>query len=123
MTGTLTIRYRRPTPLLAPLDLAARHTGKEGRKVFAWGGIYHQGELTAEADGVFIEVPPDRMLEHRVGQRPQHRGAAVVDPDWQRMMARGGGRRVRRPLEDGSARVGPVGSASGGGGGTKLKRT
>ena len=27
MTGTLTIRYRRPTPLLAPLELAARHTG------------------------------------------------------------------------------------------------
>jgi hypothetical protein len=52
------VRYRKPTPLLAPLDLAARHTGKEGRKVFAWGGIYHQGELTAEAEGIFIEVPP-----------------------------------------------------------------
>ena len=30
MTGTLTIRYRRPTPLLAPLELAARHTGERG---------------------------------------------------------------------------------------------
>ncbi len=71
MTGTLTIRYRRPTPLLAPLELAARHTGKEGRKVFAWGGIYYQGELTAEADGIFIEVPPSRMLDIVVGQRAQ----------------------------------------------------
>ncbi len=47
MTGTLTVRYRRPTPLLVPLDLVARLTGVEGRKIFAWGGIYHDGELTA----------------------------------------------------------------------------
>ena len=64
MTGTLKIRYRRPTPLLAPLSLAAPHTGKkEGRKVFAWGGIYANGELTAEAEGIFIVVPPGRMLD------------------------------------------------------------
>ena len=85
MTGTLKIRYRRPTPLLAPLELVARHTGKEGRKVFAWGGIYYQGELTAEAEGIFIEVPPRPHARHRVGQRPQHRGAARVDPTWQRI--------------------------------------
>ena len=30
MTGTLKIRYRRPTPLLAPLELVARHTGQGG---------------------------------------------------------------------------------------------
>ena len=87
MTGTLTIRYRRPTPLLAPLQLAARHTGKEGRKVFAWGGIYCQGELTAEAEGIFIEVPPGRMLDIVSGNA--HRAEVpLVDPDWQRAMAR-----------------------------------
>ena len=88
MTGTLTVRYRRPTPLLAPLELAARHTGREGRKVYAWGGIYHQGELTAEADGVFIEVPPDRMLDI-VSGNAHNSEAPLVDPDWQRVMARG----------------------------------
>ncbi len=31
MTGTLTVKYRRPTPLLAPLDLVARQTRTEGR--------------------------------------------------------------------------------------------
>jgi acyl-coenzyme A thioesterase PaaI-like protein len=87
MTGTLTIRYRRPTPLLAPLDLAARHTHTEGRKVYAWGGIFHQGELTAEADGVFIAVPPDRMLSIVTGNA--HRTEApLVDPDWRRAMER-----------------------------------
>jgi acyl-coenzyme A thioesterase PaaI-like protein len=87
MTGTLKIRYRRPTPLLVPLQLAARHTGKEGRKVFAWGGIYAQGELTAEAEGVFIEVPPNRMLDIVTGNAHSTE-APLVDPDWQRVMAR-----------------------------------
>ncbi len=87
MTGTLTIRYRRPTPLLAPLELAARHTGAEGRKVFAWGGIYSQGELTAEAEGIFITVPPNRMLDI-VSGNAHSTEAPLVDPDWRRMMAR-----------------------------------
>jgi hypothetical protein len=88
MTGTLTIRYRRPTPLLAPLDVAARHTGSEGRKVFAWGGLYHEGELTAEAEGIFILVEPKRMLDIVTGNAHGAHSAEgpLVDADWQRMM-------------------------------------
>jgi acyl-coenzyme A thioesterase PaaI-like protein len=88
MTGTLTIAYRRPTPLLAPLELAARHTRTEGRKVFAWGGLYHEGELTAEAEGVFIHVDPARMLEIVTGNAHGAHSAEgpLVDADWQRMM-------------------------------------
>jgi acyl-coenzyme A thioesterase PaaI-like protein len=87
MTGTLTVRYRRPTPLLAPLDLAARHTGQDGRKIYAWGGIYYQGELTAEAEGVFIHVPPARMLDIVTGNAKES-DAPIVDAEWQRMMQR-----------------------------------
>ena len=88
MTGTLTIRYRRPTPLLAPLEVAARHTGSEGRKVFAWGGLYHEGELTAEAEGIFILVEPKRMLDIVTGNAHGAHSAEgpLVDADWQRMM-------------------------------------
>jgi acyl-coenzyme A thioesterase PaaI-like protein len=60
MTGTLTVRYRRPTPLLTPLDLVARCRGSEGRKVHTWAAISHEGTITAEADGLFIEVRPGR---------------------------------------------------------------
>jgi len=88
MTGTLKIRYNRPTPLLAPLELAARHTGKEGRKMFAWGGIYYQGELTAEAEGIFIAVPPGRMLDI-VSGNAHGTEAPLVDPDWRRVIERG----------------------------------
>jgi acyl-coenzyme A thioesterase PaaI-like protein len=85
MTGTLKIRYRRPTPLLAPLDLVARNTGQEGRKICAWGAITYQGELTAEADGIFIHVPSDRMLEI-VSGNARGSEAPLVDTDWRRTM-------------------------------------
>lgn len=63
MTGTLTIRYRRPTPLLVPLEVVGRQTSAEGRKIRAWAGLYHEGKLTAEAEGLFLDVGPERILE------------------------------------------------------------
>jgi acyl-coenzyme A thioesterase PaaI-like protein len=90
MTGTLSIRYRRPTPLLAPLEVAARHTGREGRKVFAWGGLYHDGELTAEAEGIFILVDFGKMVDIVSGNAHGAHSAEgpLVDADWQRMMGK-----------------------------------
>ncbi|HVX21822.1 MAG TPA: hypothetical protein VHB02_10775 [Acidimicrobiales bacterium] len=88
MTGTLTVRYRRPTPLLADLDLVARQTGVDGRKIFAWGGIYHNGELTAEAEGVFIELAPQRFLDV-VTANAAEAGDGGVDPEIKELVARG----------------------------------
>jgi hypothetical protein len=56
LTGTLTVRFRKPTPLRTPLRLEARCTGSQGRKVTAWGGVYLGDLLTAEAEGVFFGV-------------------------------------------------------------------
>ena len=56
MTGTLTIRYRKPTPLCTDLTLTARCDRIEGRKVFTSGTIHANGVLTAEAEGIFIRV-------------------------------------------------------------------
>lgn len=54
MTGTLTVRYREPTPALQPIDLAGWVERVEGRKVFTRGEMRHEGRLTAEAEGIFI---------------------------------------------------------------------
>jgi acyl-coenzyme A thioesterase PaaI-like protein len=81
MTGTLTIKYRKPTPLLTPLDLVARATGSERRKSFAWAGIYHEGELTAEADGIFIMMQAGRMLDI-VTANAAEATAPVVDAEF-----------------------------------------
>jgi acyl-coenzyme A thioesterase PaaI-like protein len=63
MTGTLTIRYRRPTPLRTPLRLEAGFVSRDGRKITTRGAIYDGDELTAEAEGIFIELVPERFIE------------------------------------------------------------
>jgi acyl-coenzyme A thioesterase PaaI-like protein len=64
MTGTLTVRYRKPTPLRAPLRIEARTDRVEGRKVFASARMYAGDTLTAEADGIFISVGLARFGTH-----------------------------------------------------------
>ncbi len=53
-TGTLTIRYRSPTPVGRPVELVAWVDRVEGRKVFCAGTARARGVLLAEADAVFI---------------------------------------------------------------------
>jgi acyl-coenzyme A thioesterase PaaI-like protein len=65
MTGTLTIRYRSPTPLFQELSFRAWVEGVERRKIFV-SGTCHAGErLTAEAEGIFISIDPQKFLELR----------------------------------------------------------
>lgn len=59
MTGTLSMRYRRPTPLHRPLRAEGKIARIEGRKVFAEGSISDEGGVTVEASGIFI-LRPDR---------------------------------------------------------------
>ena len=56
MTGTLIVRYRRPTPLLVDLTFEGRLDRVEGRKTFVTGQCFADGELTAEAEGIFVSV-------------------------------------------------------------------
>jgi acyl-coenzyme A thioesterase PaaI-like protein len=56
MTGTLTVRYRRPTPLYTELRFEARTDRVEGRKVFATSTLHAGEELVAEAEGLFISI-------------------------------------------------------------------
>ena len=64
MTGTLTIRYKKPTPLLHKLDLMATMVRVEGRKAHVYGSISLDGEVTAEAEGIFVVVPHERMIDN-----------------------------------------------------------
>ena len=53
MTGTLTVRYRRPTPL-GDLHGEAHIDRVEGVKTFVVGHLADAGGVTVEAEGVFI---------------------------------------------------------------------
>lgn len=53
-TGTLTLRYRRSTPLGQPLRAVAHVERIDGVKTFAAGHIADADGVTVEAEGVFI---------------------------------------------------------------------
>lgn len=63
MTGTLTIRYRRPTPLHTDLRFVGRIDRIDGRKIFTTGECYDGDTKTAEAEAVFISVDFSRIGE------------------------------------------------------------
>jgi len=54
MTGTLTVRYRRATPLLTDLDFEVRSQRAGARKVVTTGRLSAGGEILCEAEGVFV---------------------------------------------------------------------
>ena len=56
MTGTLTVHYRKPTPLLTELVFEGVVERIEGRKIYTRGTASANGVLTAEAEGLFIAV-------------------------------------------------------------------
>lgn len=63
MTGTLTVKYRSPTPLYKEIRFIARLDRVEGRKVFATCEVTCEGRLCAEAEGIFVRVDFDAMRE------------------------------------------------------------
>lgn len=72
MTGTLTVRYRRPTPLHQPHRFVARIDRVEGRKIFTTGELYDpNGAVLAEGEAVFIAIDFEKMralLDKRDGE-------------------------------------------------------
>jgi len=53
-TGTLTVRYLKPTPIGIDLDLEAHVQSVDGRKVTVTGQIAARGEVCATAEAIFI---------------------------------------------------------------------
>lgn len=60
MTGTLTVKYLRPTPLHTNLVFEARTDRVDGRKIHTKGTLVADGEAYAEAEAVFIQI----RMEH-----------------------------------------------------------
>ncbi len=56
-TGTLTIKYRRKTPLNTPIELWGMNVRQDGRKQLCRGEMRVNGEVTASAEGLFICAP------------------------------------------------------------------
>jgi acyl-coenzyme A thioesterase PaaI-like protein len=67
-TGRLTITYRAPTPLGVKLQARARLTKRDGRKLIIEGELHHDGQLLAQAVGLFIAVDTEKFLSAAHGQ-------------------------------------------------------
>ena len=65
MTGTLTVRYRKPTPLLTELRIEALVRRIAGRKIFTEARLYAGETLTAEAEAIFISITPEHLQPAR----------------------------------------------------------
>lgn len=75
MTGTLTITYRKPTPLHRELRFEGELMKVEGRKVFAAGRVYAGDVVTAEAEGIFVTINFQRF-KALIDERDQPAGHA-----------------------------------------------
>jgi acyl-coenzyme A thioesterase PaaI-like protein len=74
MTGTLTIRYRRPTPLQSELIFVGKTERVSGRKIYVKGTVHAGGTLTAEAEGLFVNLQRPRAAEYFDNEAPADTG-------------------------------------------------
>jgi hypothetical protein len=64
MTGTLTVRYRRPTPLYREVVFDAWVVKVEGRRISTIGTLSCDGVLCAECEGLFIQPRPELAVQY-----------------------------------------------------------
>lgn len=63
VTATLTVKYRRPTPLDTELRLVGRVKQVEGRKNILVGEMWAGDTLTATCEGLFIHIATESFLQ------------------------------------------------------------
>ncbi len=61
MTAYLHVEYRSPTPIGVPLTITAALDRVDGRKRFVKGSLLDGGTVVAEANALFLEIPPSRV--------------------------------------------------------------
>jgi len=61
-TRTLSLEYKKPTPLGAPLLFEGWVESVDGRKITSRARVRHAGEVTVEAQGLFILVDRERVM-------------------------------------------------------------
>ena len=81
MTGSLRIRYRRPTPLHAEIEFRAWTERVDGRRITARGEMLHEGTVTAEAEGLFVVIDPARAWEYFGRARGEAAPPGVEGPE------------------------------------------
>jgi len=74
MTGQLSVRYRRPTPLYREVRFAGHVERLDGRKIYTAGTLHDGTTLCAEAEGLFISVDFEKLGFGNPDYRPGTEG-------------------------------------------------
>jgi acyl-coenzyme A thioesterase PaaI-like protein len=69
MTVSLEVRYRAPTPLDVPLAVTARLERVDGRKLFVAAEVRVGGTVSAQAQGVFVQLTEANVAQIFAGGR------------------------------------------------------
>ena len=64
MTGRLTVRYRRPTPLHTDVRFETWTETVDGRRIVTRGTLTVEGTVTADAEGLFVTLHPEQAAEY-----------------------------------------------------------
>ncbi|HEY7137211.1 MAG TPA: PaaI family thioesterase [Acidimicrobiia bacterium] len=64
MTGRLTVRYRRPTPLRRDVRFTGWVERVDGRRIVTRATLEADGTVTAEAEGLFVQPTAERRREY-----------------------------------------------------------
>ncbi len=75
-TGTLSVRYIKPTPLAQELRLFGKVHRVEGRKNILRGEMYAGDTLTASCEGLFIRMPKDYLQKVQAEAESHDRNVA-----------------------------------------------
>lgn len=57
-TGTLSVRYHKPTPMEVPLTFRARLVGREERRLFITADCHHGETLISSCEATYITIDP-----------------------------------------------------------------
>jgi acyl-coenzyme A thioesterase PaaI-like protein len=79
MTGRLSVRYRRPTPLHTKIEFEGWTEQVDGRRIVTRGTLSADGVVTAEAEGLFVMIDYDLAMEY-FGPEMAERRQRLVDP-------------------------------------------
>jgi acyl-coenzyme A thioesterase PaaI-like protein len=79
MTGTLTVRYRSPTPLHTELHFMGELLKVEGRKIYTEGRVFAGDRLCAEAEAVFVSIRVDKILTLMAEREERERREGLRD--------------------------------------------
>jgi acyl-coenzyme A thioesterase PaaI-like protein len=80
MTGTLTVKYRSPTPLHAELRFIGEFVEVQGRKIFTEGKLFAGERLCAEAEGLFISIGVEKFAELKLQRDESEKTRVPRDP-------------------------------------------